>query len=167
MDASAFKQTYLPLSERLFRSAWRLTANKEAAEDLVQETFLRLWTKRHLLDKTENPGAFATAPLRHIHCDRRDQTAREGNALPADRLALAAPTDIAHAVETQDRAAIVRRMIARLPEPQRSVITMKDLEGLPNDEIARLTRLSEGNVRVLLSRARKAIRDKFKTRNDG
>ena len=69
MEASQFKAIFLPCHRKLYVVAWHLTRNKEAAEDLIQETFLRLWTRRHLLTDIENPEAYSIMTLHRIFYD--------------------------------------------------------------------------------------------------
>jgi RNA polymerase sigma-70 factor (ECF subfamily) len=57
MDASEFKKMFLPLNKRMYWAAWQLTGNAQEAEDLVQEAYLKLWTKRDQLHDIENTGA--------------------------------------------------------------------------------------------------------------
>ena len=71
------------------------------------------------------------------------------NALPADGR------------DAKDDAQLVRMLIARLPQQQRMVMMLRDVKGCSYEEVERLTGLNAVNVRVLLSRARKKIREEF------
>lgn len=69
MEASQFKSLFLPCHHKLYAVAWRLTGNSQAAEDLVQETYLRLWTKRHQIADIENAEAYSISVLRRQFYD--------------------------------------------------------------------------------------------------
>lgn len=161
MDTSLFKKTFLPLSQRLFAAAMRLTGNRQSAEDLVQDTFLKLWTMRDGCDKVTTPSSFAATMLRNTFIDqqRRSHILTDGDTDRAARLD--SGTDLMRDTENADSARRITDIIATLPEPSRTIITMRDIEGRSYEEIARLTQLTQVNIRVHLSRARHKVRDAF------
>ncbi|MFV0312508.1 MAG: RNA polymerase sigma factor [Dysgonomonas sp.] len=64
-------------------------------------------------------------------------------------------------IELQSDANIVKQLIDKLPEQQKEILMMKHWEGYSDEEIEQITGLSPGNIRVILSRARKTIREQF------
>ena len=70
MQASDFKQLFLPCHRKLFSVAYRLMSNAQAAEDMVQETFLKLWMQRDKMEKVDNPEAYSITVLRRIFYDK-------------------------------------------------------------------------------------------------
>lgn len=66
MNASDFKQIFLPCHRRMYTAAWRLTGNQQEAEDLVQDAMMRLWIKRKNIEKPDNAEAFAVTTLRNL-----------------------------------------------------------------------------------------------------
>ncbi len=131
MDINDFKEKYITCSKTMYWAAYRLTGNNDEAEDIVQETFLRLWTHREFLDNVGNAEAY---------------------------LQIASADDIVRRTEHRDLADKARDIIDRLPEQQRRIVIMKDIEDMTYDEMAGLTGLTVQNLRTLLSRGRKTLR---------
>lgn len=158
MNADSFKQLFLPLGRKMFRTAFAVTGNAEDAEDAVQTALANLWERRERLDAVSSAEAYAIVGARNAALDivASRRPADSLDALP-DR-----PEPDADSTETRDRAERVMRLIDALPEPQRTVLSLRDLEGLSTDEIHAATGLSAANIRVILSRARAAVRKHFK-----
>ncbi len=148
----------LPVKNKLYRLALRLLGDQEDAMDIVQEIFLRLWMKKDELGEYRNLEAYAVTMTRNLCLDKlkspaaRGETYNEKNEMPDNRT----PYD---RTELSDSMRIVRAAMDELPEQQRLVIHLRDVEGSDFDEIAEITGLSLNNIRVILSRARKKIRD--------
>ena len=162
MDASKFKQIFLPQCPRLYAVALRLTGNGQAAEDLVQDTLLRLWMKRDSLPPDFDAAGYAVITLRNIFLDGKRRRGIEEADEPLERLAVAYDGQADTEANETDDVALVRRLISQLPPKQRMVITMRDIEGLDSEEMRRATGLSDINIRTLLSRARSTVRQQFK-----
>jgi len=162
MEASQFKSLFLPCHSKLYAVAWRLTGNGQAAEDLVQETYLRLWTKRNQLDAVENAEAYSITILRRLFYDvQRGRHIVESGA-EIGKMALKSSQDLSRQIESADEVERIRKLILQLPDPQGRVMLMRDFEDRPYEEISKETGLTEVNVRSILSRARKRIREQVK-----
>jgi RNA polymerase sigma-70 factor (ECF subfamily) len=162
MDAAEFKQLFLPCHPKLYRMAFRLTGNGQEAEDMVQEAYLRLWSKRNELSHIENPDGFCLTLLRNICLDHLRRKYVEEADAPPEELPIASGEDLEHELEVRDEAVHLMELIDRLPPPQRRVIKMRDVADMSFEEIEQSTGLSPGNIRLLLSRARKKIREQYK-----
>ncbi len=136
MDAESFKKEFLPYHRKLYCIAYRLLENAADAEDLVQEAYLKLWDKREGLAIISNPEAFSVTLVKNMCFD----LLRSGK----------------YTLSRQ-----VRHIIARLPVQQQKIVTLRDVKGCSYEEIEQVTGLNATNVRVLLSRARKKIREEF------
>ena len=161
MQASEFKQLFLPLSRHLFWKAWQLTGNIQEAEDLVQEVFLRLWTKRDTLHDIDNPEAYCTTLVKNLYYNQVRKKSVETTELPLEPT-IVNEYSLEERVEQRNSCEQVMRLIDMLPEQQRKVVMLYDVEGKSSEEIHQQTGLQLTNIRVLLSRARKAIRLSFK-----
>ena len=162
MPASLFKQLLLPLYPRLQRVALRLFGNAEDAEDIVQEVYMKLWSKRDALPDVKDVEAYCVTLMKNM-CIYRLRIA-EADKADVDEvpIMLAATDDVEAQVERHDAVEQVQRIIGTLPEHQQQVITLRDMEDCSFEEIAEQTGLTAVNVRMLLSRARKTIRERFK-----
>jgi RNA polymerase sigma-70 factor (ECF subfamily) len=149
-----FKKIFLPCHQRLYAAAWRLTGNQQEAEDLVQDTLLRLWTKREDITVPDKAEAFAVTALRNLFYDkhRKKHLQKTTNSRRSTRCV---PTETQRRTAGQDEVGRVQQIIDRLPEKQRLVITLHDIDNLSYEEIEAQTGLNAVNVRVALSRARK------------
>lgn len=166
MTASDFKCLFLPCHKQMYWVAMRLTGNTVEAEDLVQEAFMRLWLKRNDIHDLESPLSFGIRTMRNIFIDKqRRRHIEERDCDPANIVVKENSTADSNmiAAETMQRVLL---LIEKLPEQQRRIITMKDLEGYTFEQIAQQTGLSEAGVRTSLSRARQTIRQQFKTNNE-
>ena len=161
MQASEFKQLFLPLSRQIYWMAWRLTGNAEEAEDLTQEVYAQLWTKRESLSGISNPIAYCGVVVRNLYLNQVRKQRVETTEM-ARELFVADGNRLEDAIEQRQACEQVMRLIGQLPEQQRKVVTMHDVEGCSNEEIRQQTGLASTHVRVLLSRARKTIRQLFK-----
>lgn len=162
MQASDFKQLFLPCHRKLFSVAYRLMSNAQAAEDMVQETFLKLWMQRDKMEKVDNPEAYSITVLRRIFYDKM----RVGHLQEVDKdvgsLQVSSSQNISKQLEEADEYQRVRLLITHLPEPQARIMLMRDIEDRSFDEISTETGLTEVNIRSILSRARKKIREQIK-----
>ena len=162
MQASDIKQLFLPSHRKLFSVAYRLMSNAQAAEDMVQETFLKLWMQRDKMEKVDNPEAYSITVLRRIFYDKM----RAGHLQEVDKdvgsLQVSSSQNISKQLEEADEYQRVRLLITHLPEPQARIMLMRDIEDRSFEEISTETGLTEVNIRSILSRARKKIREQIK-----
>jgi RNA polymerase sigma-70 factor (ECF subfamily) len=159
MQIEQFKSDIIPLRQTLFQAALKWLQQREDAEDVVQETLLRMWNIREQLATVSNPAAFAMQTTKNICFDRlrayREQT-------EANDFFLGVETETPHSeMERKDAVALVKKIIKHLPELQKIIIRMRDVEGYELQEIADITGTQVSAVTVNLSRARKKVREQF------
>lgn len=162
MKEISFRNDVLPLKNRLFRLALRITLNREEAEDIVQDTLLRIWNSRSEWAGIANMEAFGLTVCRNLALDRTEKKEKQNISLDETEHDCA---DLASTPEEQmvrdERESIVRRLVDSLPEKQRTVMHLRDIEGKTYKEIAGILGLTESDVKVNLFRARKQIREQF------
>lgn len=163
MDANDFKKQFLPYQRRLYRAAFLLMGNTQDAEDIVQEAYLKLWKRRNELPPNIiNMEAYCITLIKNLCYDTLRASHLDEDGRPPEELNIANDTNVADEIDTRDEANQVMKLIDGLPQQQRQVILMRDVDDRPYEEIEETTGLSAVNVRVLLSRARKKIREQFK-----
>ena len=162
MPASLFKQLLLPLYPRLQRVALRLLGNAEDAEDMVQEVYMKLWSKRDALPDVKEVEAYCVTMTKNMCIDRLRMAEVEKEDMDEVPIMLAETDDVEAQVERRDAVEQVKQIIETLPEHQQQVITLRDMEDCSFEEIVEQTGLTAVNIRMLLSRARKTIRERYK-----
>ena len=166
MDANEFKRRFLPCHQKLYRVAFRLMGNVQDAEDMVQETYLKLWKKREELPPDiGSMEAYSMAIIRNLCLDALKAPQMEQEDCPTGEMNMPQESSLMHEVELKDEANIVQRIIGTLPEQQRQIVKMRDVDDCSYEEIEQATGLTTVNIRVLLSRARKKIREQFNAIN--
>lgn len=161
MLAGEFKSYVLPLGNKLLRIAFQILQNEEEAKDVLQDIFLKLWQKRNELDTVQNIEAFAVSMARNRSLDviRTRRTITIDN-LSKNNVPVEASKEIDN-LEHTDSVNQVKLIIAGLPELQRTVMHLRDIELLEFEEIANILKMEINAIRVNLSRARKKVRDEM------
>ena len=169
MDVEVFKRRFLPFHPQLYRVAYALVGDRADAEDLLQEAYGRLWDRRDELEDVRNPEAFAVTLLRNLCLDflRSAEVSRRQERESLEEVSVEAASSPERELEAREEVRYVRALIERLPEKQRQVLRLRGVEDCSFEEIERITGLSASNVRTLLSRARKWIRERLENKSIG
>ncbi len=161
MQELSFRDDILPLKDKLFRLALRITLDSAEAEDVVQETLVRVWNKRDEWEQLESVEAFCLTVARNLAIDRSERMDARTVALPPD-MEEAADTVTPHEqLVRKERLELIHRLIRQLPEKQRQTVMLRDVEGKSYKEIAALLDVTEEQVKVNLFRARQKIKQRF------
>jgi len=165
MNAEEFNRRYYPFHHKLYRIAFTLLNNAADAEDMLQETYYKLWSRRDELSDILQPEAFSVRLLKNLCLDflrtpgnRTDNESAEINHITTD-------TTPQSELESKEKIQQIETMIEQLPEKQRIVIQMRGVGDCSLEEIEIATGESTANVRVLLSRARKTLRNRLNINN--
>jgi RNA polymerase sigma-70 factor (ECF subfamily) len=158
MTAEEFKTEVIPIGQKLFRFAFRMLGIREESEDIAQETFLKLWTNRDKLDEIRNIDAFAMTITRNLCLDRMKSKAYQNHQMPGEADIIEANGPDILTVQ-KDEVRMVKKIIDSLPDHQKMIIHLRDVEGLEFEEIAEILDSNVNAVRVNLSRARKYVKD--------
>lgn len=152
-----FRKIWLPLADRFYRVAYHLLESRPDAEDAVQELYLKILSMHAKLVYVRDPAAYGITLLKNICIDRiRRRESRRAEQL--EEFITADTSGPEKQMAEKDTLSRVMKEMERLPEKQAKVLRMRAVEGLEYDEIARRTGLSQVNIRVLISIARKTLK---------
>lgn len=157
MNKSDFKHKVFSLSDRLFPMVARMLGNDANAEDAIQEIMVRLWNKRKQIDQHPNIAGFVFLTARNYCIDLLKKKRLRINDADMN-LSMMESTHEHEQLEWKELNDIITEILKKLPEQQREILMMRDIDGYEFTEIASATQLKVEHVRVLLSRARKQVR---------
>lgn len=161
MKTISFRNDILPLKDKLYRLALRITLNTQEAEDVVQDTLMKLWQQQDAWQQIRSLEAYCMTVCRRQALDKAALAANHNLTLDGQPEQMAPQHTPDQALSLNERMALVRRLMDSLPEVQRSIVQLRDVEGYPYKEIADVLQLSETQVKVYLHRARKFIRNEI------
>jgi len=159
MQFNDFEKMVIPFKDKLYRFSLRIVGNAFDAEDVIQEVMLKLWKKREAFENVKNKEAWCMTITRNMSIDWL-----RGKKKPtldiADRQDIKDGGIDAHSqMELNDLQRMVRNCIAELPEKQKEVIHLRDIEGYAYKEIAEITDTSVDQVKVLIYRGRQRLKE--------
>lgn len=160
MKQSDFLKAVLPFKDKVFRLAKRLLVSTEEAEDATQELYLKLWRNKEKLSDYKNVEAFAMTMTKN-YCFDRLKSKQASNLTLVHSNYKEKGTALEKRVENNDTVNQVHRLIEKLPEQQKIIIQLRDIEQYEFDEICKMVDMKPTAVRVALSRARKTIRQEL------
>ena len=158
MKKLSFRDDVLPLKDKIFRLALRITLSRAEAEDLVQDVLIKVWNRRDDLAAADSTEAYSLTVCRNLSLDRLQRKENDNvnldDAPPTE--ADDAPPDLQ--MIRNERIDNIKRLIERLPIPQRAAMQLRDMEGKTYKEISAITGQTEEQVKVNIFRARQYIR---------
>jgi len=160
MGAEEFKVLYLPYQQKLYRVAYRILENAADAEDIIQEAYIKLWNKRDELSGIGNYGSYCAVLVKNLCLDFLRSDKRYRSEL-TDDIALEEDSQPDDGMELRNDLEQVEYLIGLLPEQQKKVLILRHYDGYSMEEIEEITGLNGTNIRVLLSRGRKKLRELF------
>jgi RNA polymerase sigma-70 factor (ECF subfamily) len=158
MTAEEFKSRLLPVKNKLFRLALNLLMNRQEAEDAVQEVYLKMWNMRNDLSKYKSTDALMMTITRN-HCLDKIKTKKNKAFGLHEDYNMDQTTSLDEHTEYLDLVESVKKLIHQLPEQQRIIIHLRDVEGYDFEEIVKITGYDMNYIRVNISRGRKKIKE--------
>lgn len=158
MDSKTFKDVFIPYHEKLYRIAYRITNDSDIAQDLVQETYIKLWNNREKWATLKSAEAYAVVVLKNTCMDYLKKENRYNKTALNNESEKIVDVD---ALEHKDDEFYIKSIVNSLPQQQQLAFWMKHWDGYSNEEIEKILGVSAVNLRVILSRARTKVKDQF------
>jgi RNA polymerase sigma-70 factor (ECF subfamily) len=159
MELVEFKNKLIPISPKLLRFASRMLMNQEDARDMVQDVFLKLWVMRDKLETYRSLEALAMTMTKNACVDqlRKRKTFFQHSDSIADRND--GSDDVEQILTSKEVYNSILDMLNNLPEQQKAIIHLKDVEGYTTEEVMEILGINANTMRVNLSRARSKLRE--------
>lgn len=157
-----FRLDLLPLKDKIYRTGLRITLNAQEAEDLTQDTLLRVWSKRNDLQQIGSLEAYSLAVCRNLALDRMAKRENGNLSLETEQTdALDTARTPQEQMEHEEELKRVHQLFNRLPEKYRTALQLRDIEGMTYQQAAEAMGMTEDLFRVTLHRARKTLRTEY------
>ncbi|MGX5819125.1 RNA polymerase sigma factor [Chitinophaga lutea] len=163
MSSEVFLAQMMPIKQKLFRFAFRLLGNEEDAKDILQEAFIKVWHNRDKMGELQNLEAWCMRITRNLALDKlKSRKHRITDDLERAQELPAAHQQTPHQhTERSDLMKRVHGLINRLPDKYKTVLQLRDIEGLSYQEIADALAIEMSEVKINLFRARKQVREQL------
>jgi RNA polymerase sigma-70 factor (ECF subfamily) len=160
MTQAEFLNIVMPFKDKVFRLAKRLLVSQEEAEDATQEILIKLWRNKQKMQEYKNVEAFSMTMTKNFCLDKlkskHAQNLKIVHSNYQDN-----NVSLQKQVELNDSVNWVSKIMEELPEQQKIIIQLRDIEQYEFSEISKMLDMNETAIRVSLSRARKTLREKL------
>ena len=146
MREISFRNDILPLKDKLYRLALRITFDSAEAEDIVQDTMIRVWNKRDEWTQFDSIEAYCLTVARNLAIDRSQKLESQNVELTPETQEMPDTLTPDRAYEQDEQLRLVHHLINELPEKQRTIVQLRDIEGKSYKEIADVLQLTEEQV---------------------
>jgi len=158
MTNREFTDVIEEIKDKMYRLALRIVGNPEEAEDVVQEVIIKVWDKKEHFSSIENKAGWCMTLTRNQSIDKTRSKHRRTNDI-GDYTNLSSKTPTPAAIlETDDLLTKVKQLYNQLPEIQRTVLHLRDIEEYSYDEISKITGFTSNQVKINIYRGRQALK---------
>jgi len=160
MNQTKFLEIVLPFKDKVYRLAKRLLVSNDEAEDATQELYLKLWKNRSKIEQYDNVEAYAMMMTKN-YCLDQLKSKRASNLTLVHSNYKDESSSLQENIEFKDSASIIKKLMDDLPEKQRIIVQLRDIENYEYHEMGKILNMESATIRVALSRARKTLRENF------
>jgi RNA polymerase sigma factor (sigma-70 family) len=147
---------------KLYYIAFRILNNRQEAEDVVQEVFLKMWSMGDKLDDYRDTGALAHTMTKNCCLDMLRKWKHTADVDPGKDTPVSGSSPSPYdQLVISEMGGILSKIIGTLPTVYQKIVKMRDIDGMSFEEISAVTEININNLRVNLSRARSIIREKY------
>lgn len=165
-DKTAFGLIVKQYQEYAFKLAFRIVCNEEDAKDVVQESFIKIWRNIHSYYPSVKFATWMYKIVTHSAIDHYRKNARRGSVSldesSIDTLHQADLEAVHNNQSNRELSELIRKIAGGLPEKQRLVFVMRDLQGMNSDVVQEILEMPATQVKSNLYHARKTIREKIR-----
>lgn len=158
MQAKELSKMVIPFQDKLYRFALSIVGNTFEAEDVVQEVLIKVWKKKDEFIKLENKEAWCMTVTRNLAIDKTRSRKYKTEDISGHYSISDTSSNPAQITEFNDTMRIIKGYIEKLPDSQKEVLHLRDIEGFTYNEISEITGIPLERVKVNLHRARKTLR---------
>lgn len=161
MKEISFRNDILPLKDKLYRLALRITFDTAEAEDIVQDTLIKIWDRRDEWAQLKSIEAYCLTTCKNLALDRSRK--KEARHIALDESLHSRPDSFTphESLTTLEGVSILQNILKELPQTQQDIVQLREIEGKNYKEIATILNLSEEQVKVYLFRARQRIKQRY------
>ena len=160
MHQTEFLEIVLPFKDKVYRLAKRLLISNDEAEDATQELYFKLWKNKDKIENYDNVEAYAMMMTKN-YCLDQLKSKRASNLTLVHSNYKDESNSLQENIEYRDEVGILKKMMNDLPERQKMIIQLRDIENYEYHEIGKILNMEPTAIRVALSRARKSLREKI------
>ncbi|MCZ4222632.1 RNA polymerase sigma factor [Pedobacter rhodius] len=165
-DSTAFQIVYNHYSLRLYNFAYRFLKSKELSEEIVQETFITLWTTRERLDEKYKMGSYLITVAKRLALNvLRHQYISDNAFEKISKVAVKSNNDTENYVFYNDLSNYAELMVKKLPDKQQEAFRLSRFHGLSHEQIAKKMQVSENTIKNHIAAALKTLRLRLKDAN--
>jgi RNA polymerase sigma-70 factor (ECF subfamily) len=163
MQPKDLSKMVIPFQDKLYRFALSIVGNTFEAEDIVQEVLIKIWKKKDTFLQLDNKEAWCMTVTRNLAIDKTRTRKFKTEDISGHYSISDTSSRPDQITEFNDTMDLIKGYIEQLPEAQKEVIHLRDIEGFTYNEISEITGMPLERVKVNLHRARKSLREKIVT----
>lgn len=159
MSSDPFQKSILPLKDKLFRLALSITGNREDAEDVVQDVLMNIWNRKDTWEQVDNWEAYCLRSARNTALNKQELRTNKQTSIPDNYDLAESGSNAQDLMEEREQLQMIEQLLRQLPEKQRTVFQLREVEEMTYKAIAEVMDITEEQVKINLFRSRQKIKE--------